>query len=464
MKNFAPSLALSLLLPTVQAQQTMWGQCGGAGWSGATDCVAGGVCSTQNAYYAQCLPGATTATTLSTTSKGTTTTTTSSTTSTGGGSSSTTTKTSTSAGPTVTGSPSGNPFSGYQQYANPYYSSEVHTLAIPSMTGALAVKASAVADVPSFVWLDVAAKVPTMGTYLENIRAKNKAGANPPVAGIFVVYDLPDRDCAALASNGEYAIADGGIAKYKAYIDAIRAQLLKYPDVHTILVIEPDSLANLITNINVAKCSGAKDAYLECINYALKQLNLPNVAMYIDAGHGGWLGWDANIGPAAEMYAKVYKDADAPAALRGLAVNVANYNAWTIDTCPSYTQGNKNCDEKRYIHALYPLLKAAGWDARFIMDTGRNGVQPTKQQAQGDWCNVIGTGFGIRPSSETGDDLLDAFVWVKPGAESDGTSDTTAARYDAHCGYTDALKPAPEAGQWFQAYFEQLLTNANPAF
>jgi cellulose 1,4-beta-cellobiosidase len=28
----------------------------------------------------------------------------------------------------------------------------------------------------------------------------------------------------------------------------------------------------------------------------------------------------------------------------------------------------------------------------------------------------------------------------------------------------DALKPAPEAGTWFEAYFEQLLTNANPTF
>jgi cellulose 1,4-beta-cellobiosidase len=76
-----------------------------------------------------------------------------------------------------------------------------------------------------------------MGTYLADIQAKNKAGASPPIAGIFVVYDLPDRDCAALASNGEYSIANNGVANYKAYIDAIRAQLVKYSDVHTILVI-----------------------------------------------------------------------------------------------------------------------------------------------------------------------------------------------------------------------------------
>jgi cellulose 1,4-beta-cellobiosidase len=53
----------------------------------------------------------------------------------------------------------------------------------------------------------------------------------------------------------------------------------------------------------------------------------------------------------------------------------------------------------------------------------------------------------MRPTANTGHQYVDAFVWVKPGGECDGTSDTTAARYDYHCGLEDALKPAPEAGQ-----------------
>jgi cellulase/cellobiase CelA1 len=111
-------------------------------------------------------------------------------------------------------------------------------------------------------------------------------------------------------------------------------------------------------------------------------------------------------------------------------------------------------------------------------------VQIANGEIIGDWCNVISklfpipkpnirislltyiaeTGFGIRPTSNTGHASVDAIVWAKPGGESDGTSDTTAARYDTHCGLPDALKPAPEAGKWFQAYFEQLLTNASPSF
>ncbi|GFF39346.1 probable 1,4-beta-D-glucan cellobiohydrolase C [Aspergillus udagawae] len=197
-----------------------------------------------------------------------------------------------------------------------------------------------------------------MGEYLKDIKALNDAGASPPIAGIFVVYNLPDRDCTALASNGDLVNADGGVEKYKAYIDSIREHINNYPDTQIILVI-----------------------------------------------------------------------------------------------------GNAVCDEKSYINNFAPQLASAGFDAHFIVDTGRNGKQPTGQLAWGDWCNVIGTGFGARPTTDTGDELVDAFVWVKPGGESDGTSDTSTKRYDAHCGLEDALRPAPEAGTWFQ-----LLRSANPSF
>ncbi|GJD03356.1 glucanase [Colletotrichum higginsianum] len=415
-----------------QACASVWSQCGGQNWAGPFCCVAGSTCVVGNPFYSQCLPGSAAPSSSSAVASSTTVRSSSTpvvspsrTSTTGGpGPVTTTASTSVGTGPSTTRPPvsggatyTGNPFVGVDLWANSYYASEISTLAIPL-----------VATTP------------------------------------FVVYDLPDRDCAAAASNGEFAIADGGVAKYKEYIDAIRAMIIKYSDIRILLVIEPDSLANLVTNLNVPKCAGAQAAYLECTNYAVTQLNLPNVAMYLDAGHAGWLGWTANLGPSAQMYAKVFKDAGRPKALRGLVTNVSNYNAWSLSSPPSYTQGNSNFDEKRYIEALAPLLSAQGWDAQFIVDQGRSGKQPTGQEAWGDWCNAIGTGFGPRPSTNTGSSLVDAFVWVKPGGESDGTSNTSAVRYDHNCGKNDALKPAPEAGTWFQAYFEQLLKNANPAF
>jgi cellulose 1,4-beta-cellobiosidase len=133
-----------------------------------------------------------------------------------------------------------NPFAGYDFYANPYYSSEVHSLAIPSLAASLRPAASAVAKVGSFVWLDTRAKVPTLDTYLADIKQKNAAGAK--LMATFVVYNLPDRDCAALASNGELLIDQDGANKYKVeYIDKIAAIIQKYP--------------NIKINLAIGKCS-----------------------------------------------------------------------------------------------------------------------------------------------------------------------------------------------------------------
>lgn len=95
------------------------------------------------------------------------------------------------------------------------------------------------------------------------------------------------------------------------------------------------------------------------------------------------------------------------------------------------------------------------------MDTSRNGV-PGLRWTWDDWCNVNGAGFGPRPTSQTRDESLDAFVWVAHPGESDGSSDPSAPGYDAACGKEDAFRPSPAAGQWHQAYFEMLVQNADP--
>ncbi|KAI4841612.1 glycoside hydrolase [Aureobasidium sp. EXF-8845] len=460
-----PALLLALIPSALGI--SVYGQCGGQNWSGSGSCDSGLSCSSVNPYYFQCVSGAASATVAPTTvpTKPVTTSARPTTTTSGAGTTLITSRTATGTSPTTSAAAAsnaaGNIFAGRQIYANPYYASEV-AAAIPALPSSLRAKASAVAKIGTFVWLDTAAKVPTVETYLADIEKQNAAGAKPEIIGAFVVYDLPNRDCAALSSNGELTVANDGLTKYKAYIDSIAAIIKKHSTTKVALIIEPDSLGNLVTNSNVAKCQEAHDAYISGVEYAIKTLNFDNVAMYLDGGHGGWLGWPANIGPAADLFASIYTAAGKPKSLRGIATDVSNYNAYQLATAPSYTQSNPNFDEQRYVNALAPLLTAQGFPAHFIIDQGRSGVQPTSQLQQGDWCNVINTGFGTRPTTNTGDALVDAIVWVKPGGESDGTSDSSSARYDAHCGYADALKPAPEAGTWFQAYFEQLLKNANP--
>lgn len=126
---------------------------------------------------------------------------------------------------------------------------------------------------------------------IANIAKIEPAVSDVPCANILglVIYDLPGRDCAAKASNGELAAGDTTTYETK-YIDPIVTLIKKYPNTAFALIIEPDSLPNLVTNSNLTTCQDSAAGYRAGVAYAIKNLNLPNVVMYLDAGHGGWLG------------------------------------------------------------------------------------------------------------------------------------------------------------------------------
>jgi cellulose 1,4-beta-cellobiosidase len=242
------------------------------------------VCVYSNDWYSQCLAGSQGQTTTSTTH---TTTTTAHTTTTTGHTTTTSTHSTTSVHTTTTtgthsttttssGSVStatGNPYVGATIYLIPEYVDEVKAAVALITDPTTAANAAKVESIPVFFWMDVAAKVPTLGTYLAAAAA---LGPNQLVQA--VIYDLPDRDCAAYSSAGEYTIANNGATYYKAYIDAISAQVsrmcritvsriyanfvtLVYPSVRVVFVVEPDGLANLVTNMSVAKCANASTTY-----------------------------------------------------------------------------------------------------------------------------------------------------------------------------------------------------------
>jgi len=360
-----------------------------------------------------------------------------------------------------------NPFAGHKFFINPYYTAEIDA-ALPSMSGSLKAKAEKMKEFSNAIWLDT---IKNMNEWLErNLKtalAEQNAGSST-VLTVFVVYDLPGRDCHALASNGELLANDSDFARYKTeYIDVIEGHLKKYKSQPVVLVVEPDSLANMVTNLeNTPACRDSEKYYMDGHAYLIKKFGqLPHVAMYLDIGHAFWLGWDDNREKAGTVYKKVIQSGS-PGKVRGFASNVANYTPWedpTLSRGPD-TEWNPCPDEKRYIEAMYKDFKAAGIaSVYFIDDTSRNGHK-TDRTHPGEWCNQTGVGIGARPQANpiSGMDYLDAFYWVKPLGESDGTSDESAKRFDGYCGHATAMKPAPEAGQWFQKHFEQGLENANP--
>jgi cellulose 1,4-beta-cellobiosidase len=352
-----------------------------------------------------------------------------------------------------------NPFTDAVGYINPDYVAQVESSMAAHPAEAETLRK--VADVSTAVWLDSIAKVARLDGYLDDALAQQEA-LGRPVVPLFVVYDLPNRDCAALASNGELSVAADGVARYRAeYIDAIAAAFRAHPGQRIAAIIEPDSLGNIATNLSVPHCAESEAAYRESVAYAIEQLSMPHTFLYVDAAHAGWLGWPDNTSKIATIFDEVLTAAGGADKVRGFATNVANYTVLDETAERFDYQGNPCHDEATYVEHLAAALAAVGiTDKGFLIDTSRNGRGGIRSE-WGAWCNVGGAGIGERPavSPRPG---LDAYVWVKPPGESDGTSDSTAPRFDAHCAGPDATLGAPQAGQWFDAYFVQLAANATP--
>ncbi|SHO57224.1 glycoside hydrolase family 6 protein [Vibrio quintilis] len=407
-----------------------------------------------------------------------------------------------------------NPFAGTTWYVNPEWAAKAE-----------ADGGSAIAGQNTFVWMDRIAAIEgtdsAMGlkAHLDNALAQG--------ADLFtvVIYDLPNRDCRARASNGELTIADGGMDRYKAeYIDPIAAILADpaYKDIHIVTLIELDSLPNLVTNIDVAKCKEAagEGGYKEGITYALNAFSpLKNVYSYIDAAHSGWLGWDSNFDPAVNLISGVVTGTDAGwDSIAGFITNTANYTP-TVEPylqepyknvggqqvrSSTFYEWNPYFDEKSYAQEFRKKMIAKGAPSTIgmLIDTSRNGWGGSERPSsvstssdldtyvdesridrrlhRGNWCNQPG-GIGYKPYASPYPGI-DAFVWAKPPGESDGISesdyeqdpDDPAKQYDSMCDpdsmnsephstATGAMDNAPHAGRWFSAGFKVLLDNAYPS-
>src|SRR3954471_16596792 len=131
-----------------------------------------------------------------------------------------------------------NPYAGASVYVNPEWAAN-----------AVADGGSAIANQPTFVWMDHMAAITGDGGKMGLAAHIDDAIAKGNNLVQVVIYDLPNRDCAALASNGE--IPSGDLATYKAkFIDPIVTIMKapKYANLRIVNVIEPDSLPNLVTN------------------------------------------------------------------------------------------------------------------------------------------------------------------------------------------------------------------------
>lgn len=213
--------------------------------------------------------------------------------------------------------------------------------------------------------------------YIQNIITESKSQSRLPV---FVLYNIPDRDCGAYSSGGAKASAD-----YRAWVDRLATHLTG----EAIVIVEPDAIPQLNC---VSK--ERQDERLALIKYAVDKLSSSNskLHIYLDAGHAFWVN-------AEEMATRLERAGIKNA--RGFALNVSNF----VQTINNVTYG----------YYLSNLLSGKN----FVIDTSRNGKGPT---ANREWCNPRERGLGENPVIFGGSKgKLDAYLWIKIPGESDGT-------------------------------------------
>jgi endoglucanase len=332
---------------------------------------------------------------------------------------------------------------------------------------------------------------------------------------VLVAYNIPFRDCAQFSAGGATTVDE-----YKAWIDGFASGI---GNAQAIVILEPDGLGiipwytNLDGNLEWCQPAEANSATaaaerFEMINYAVDALKAkPNVSVYLDGTHSSWL----NVGDNANRLVQAgVERAD------GFFLNVSNYQftvnsehygSW-VSSCITYATvvnpgGFAGCPNQYWNGGPLPAtiavlfgewngvamsaygewsddsttqaLNSSGVNVRyanmlvgveptthFVIDTSRNGQGPWDPSGLGypdaqDWCNPPDRGLGLQPTLNTGNDLVDAYLWVKIPGESDGECTRGlgpgGTTVDPEWGIID-----PSAGSWFPQMALQLAQNANP--
>src|SRR5216110_3439129 len=175
------------------------------------------------------------------------------------------------AAPTTPPAPAVNPFQGAHFYVDPEFAKTVAKVTAP--TPADGARLKKLATFPTAVWLESLETAKLAGPTLDDA-LKQEAAGGAPVVPVFVVYNLPNRDCAAEGSRGELFVDKGGEALYQSqFIDVIATAFAAHPSQKIAVVLEPDSLPNIVTNSVVPTCAAAEQIYRRGIAYAISKLS-----------------------------------------------------------------------------------------------------------------------------------------------------------------------------------------------
>ena len=289
--------------------------------------------------------------------------------------------------PTTT---SANPLAGITFYIDQYSKAQKTADSWRVTRPADAIEMDKIATQPVAKWFGSWNSPTSIRNDVASVVATIAATGSVPV---FVAYNIPQRDCGGLSGSNPLT-PDA----YRTWISEFARGLGVS---RAVVILEPDALAAM-------GCLSSADqaVRIDLIKYAVAQLNANGrTKVYIDGGHPKWQS-------ASTMASRLISAGIASAA--GFALNVSNF----IGDADNVSYGTQ--------------ISSLTGGKHFIIDSGRNGLGPT---ADLQWCNPEGRAIGKRPTTATGNALIDAYLWIKVPGESDGACN----------GY-------PSAGAWMPEY------------
>ncbi|MFE7072226.1 glycoside hydrolase family 6 protein [Streptomyces sp. NPDC057620] len=259
-----------------------------------------------------------------------------------------------------------------------------------------------IADRPAALW--------PAGDHPESrIREATGAAAKDGRTPVFVAYDIPHRDCGQHSAGGAR-----DAAAYRDWIDRFAGALGDSP---ALVVLEPDAVAHIVDGCTPGEYHAQREQLLSEAIVRLKAQ--PNTKVYLDAGNPDWIEEPQKL--VEPLGRAGVANAD------GFALNVSNFQTDGIT--------------KEYGRRLSEALGGK----HFVVDTSRNGNGPLRGDRAQAWCNPPGRALGTPPTTDTGDPVVDAYLWIKRPGESDGQ-----------------CRGGPAAGQWWADYALGLARNSEP--
>jgi len=362
--------------------------------------------------------------------------------------------------------------------------------AAQSLSGQARDDAQLLGSIPSAQWFTKGTPEEVETAARLYVDRASEVGAMP----VLVAYNLPFRDCAQYSAGGAT-----NTAEYTEWIDGLAAGIGGRP---ATVILEPDGLGIIphYTTINgdtewcqpaEADAETAAADRFDQLNYAVDALGgLAATSVYLDGTHSGWLGVgdisDRLIRAGVERAEGFFLNASNYVETERLAkygtwisdcINLSVNSWWEPGWCASqYYPANPadfstwGLSDAAYDQAYLDtgVTRDPATQAHFVLDTSRNGKGPWAGPAEAYpgapgadpevWCNPPDRGLGERPTTSTGDALIDALLWIKVPGESDGSCYRgTGGPLDPERGMED-----PAAGQWFVEQARELIEFAEP--